>query len=71
MQLLTRTAISDPQPLCRRAAIETLGRFHDPRAVPALTQAYETAAQLPAEVAGPLQTQALAALGETQATRPP
>ena len=37
----------DPQPLCRRAAIQTLGRFHDPRAVPALTQAYETAGQLP------------------------
>ena len=66
MQLLTRTAISDPQPLCRRAAIQALGRFHDPRAVPVLTQAYETAAQLPSEVAGPLQTQALAALGETK-----
>jgi HEAT repeats len=48
VQLLTRTAISDPQPLCRRAAIEALGRFRDPRAVPALSQAYETAGQLPA-----------------------
>ncbi|HEX4591775.1 MAG TPA: HEAT repeat domain-containing protein [Gemmataceae bacterium] len=66
IQLLTRIAISDPQPLCRRAAIQALGRFHDPRSVPALTQAYETAAQLPTEVAGPLQTQTLAALGETK-----
>src|SRR5207248_1293734 len=66
VQILTRAAIADPQPLCRRAAIQALGRFHDPRAAPALTQAYETAAQLPTEVAGPLQTQALAALGETK-----
>jgi hypothetical protein len=66
VQLLTRTAITDPQPLCRRAAIQTLGHFHDPRAVPALAQAYETAAQLSTEVAGPLQTQALSALGETK-----
>ena len=66
VQLLTRTAIADSQPLCRRAAIQALGRFHDPRAVPALSQAYETAGQLSSEIAGPLQTQALAALGETK-----
>jgi HEAT repeat protein len=65
VQLLTRTAISDPQPLCRRAAIQALGRFKDPRAVPAISQAYETATQMPSEVAGALQSQALAALGET------
>ncbi len=66
VQLLTRTAITDPQPLCRRSAIETLGRFRDPRAVPALIQAYESAAQLPSDVAGPLQTITLTALGETK-----
>jgi HEAT repeat protein len=66
VQILTKSAISDSQPLCRRAAIHTLGQFHDPRAVPALEQAYEAAAQLPTEVAGPLQTQALAALGESK-----
>ena len=66
VQILTRTAITDPQPFCRRAAITALGRFRDPRAVPALTQAYETATQLSTEVAGPLQTQALVALGETK-----
>jgi hypothetical protein len=64
--ILTKAAVADPQPLCRRAAIQTLGRFHDQRAVPALTQAYDAAAQLPPEVAGPLQTQTLAALGETR-----
>jgi hypothetical protein len=66
MAMLTKAAVADPQPLCRRAAIQALGRFHDPRAVPALTQAYETAQQLPTEVAGPLQIQALSALGETR-----
>jgi HEAT repeat protein len=66
VQLLTRTAITDPQPLCRRSAIQALGRFRDPRAVPALTQAYETAGQLTSDVAGPLQTLALTALGETK-----
>jgi hypothetical protein len=66
IQILTKSAISDPQPLCRRAAIQKLGQFKDPRAVPALTQAYETAAQLQTDVAGPLQTQVLVALGETK-----
>jgi hypothetical protein len=66
IQLLTRTAITDPQPLCRAAAIRTLGRFRDERAVPALVQAYEGAGQLPSEVAGALQSQALASLGETR-----
>ena len=46
-----------PATACRRAAIQTLGRFRDPRAVPALTQAYETAGQLTPDIAGPLQTQ--------------
>ena len=64
--ILTKAAVADPQPLCRRAAIQALGRFHDPRAVPALTQAYESATQLQTEVAGPIQTQALAALGESR-----
>src|SRR5438270_8175486 len=46
VQILTRAAVADPQPLCRRSAIQALGRFRDPRAVPALMQAYETAGQL-------------------------
>jgi HEAT repeat protein len=66
MTILTRTAVGDPQPLCRGAAIRTLGRFRDPRAVPALVQAYDSAGQLTSEVAGALQSQALAALGETR-----
>jgi hypothetical protein len=66
IQLLTRTAIADPQPLCRRSAVVALGRFRDPRAVPALMQAYETAAQLSSDISAPLQTQVLVALGETK-----
>jgi hypothetical protein len=66
MKLLTTAAVSDPQPLCRGAAIRTLGRFRDPRAVPALVQAYDAAGTLPNEVAGPIQGQALTALGETR-----
>lgn len=63
--LLTRTAVGDPQPLCRGAAIRSLGRFRDPRAVPALIQAYDTAGQLQSDVAAAVQSQALTALGET------
>jgi hypothetical protein len=66
MQILTKAAIGDAQPLCRRAAIQALGRFHDSRAVPALTQAYETAGQLTQDISGPLQTQILVSLGETK-----
>ena len=65
VRLLTTAATGDPQPLCRMAAIQALGRFQDPRAVPALISAYEAAGQLPAEVAGPIQSRALASLGET------
>jgi HEAT repeat protein len=66
VRFLTAAATADPQPLCRMNAIQTLGRFQDPRAVPALVSAYETATQLPAEVAVPIQTRALTSLGETR-----
>ena len=66
VRILTTAATADPQPLCRMAAIQALGRFQDPRAVPALISAYEAAGQLPADVAGAVQSQALASLGETR-----
>jgi hypothetical protein len=65
VRLLTAAAAGDPQPLCRMEAIKALGRFQDPRAVPALVSAYEAAAQMPAEVSGAIRGQALTALGET------
>jgi hypothetical protein len=65
VKILTTTAVGDPQPLCRSAAIQALGRFKDPRVIPALIQAYDAAGQLPNEISGAVQTQALTALGET------
>jgi hypothetical protein len=43
IQLLTTAATSDPSPVVRVAAIETLGRFRDERAVGVLTAAYHQA----------------------------
>src|SRR5581483_5104796 len=66
VRLLTAAAVGDPQPLCRMEAIKALGRFHDPRAVPALVSAYDAAGQMSVEVSGAIQGQALTALGETR-----
>jgi HEAT repeat protein len=66
VQLLTTAAVSDPQPLCRLAAIQTLGTFQDPRAVSALIAAYESAAKLSPETSVAVQCKALSALGETK-----
>lgn len=66
MEILAQSAISDPQPVVRLAAIQTLGRFSDPRAVQVLTGAYESAGQLPSEVSAGVQSAALAALGTSR-----
>ena len=66
LRILTAAATSDPQPLCRMAAIRTLGGFQDPRAVQVLISAHDSAEQLPVEVSAAIQSQALAALGETR-----
>jgi hypothetical protein len=82
MQVLAQAAVSDGQPLCRLAAIHTLGRFSDPRCVQILTSAHEAAAQMPTEVASAVQSAALTSLGQTrqqsaiaflvrEATKPP
>jgi hypothetical protein len=63
LQVLSQSAVSDPQPLCRLAAVQTLGRFSDPRAVQILVAAYEAAPQLPSEVSGAIQCAALTSLG--------
>lgn len=47
--LLTRTAVNDPRPLCRLAALESLGRFKDPRAAQALVDAYYAVTELRAD----------------------
>jgi hypothetical protein len=66
MQMLAQAAVSDVQPLCRLAAIHTLGRFSDPRCVQILTSAHEAATQLPTEVASAVQSAALTSLGQTR-----
>ena len=64
--ILTTAANSEPQPLCRMAAIRTLGTFKDPRAVPALISSFEAADQLTPELAFMVRAQALTALGDTK-----
>ncbi len=66
VQILTQAAISEPQPLCRMAAIRTLGKYQDPRAVPALISAFDGANELSPELAFMVRSQALTALGDTK-----
>jgi hypothetical protein len=82
LKVLTTAAVGEPHPWCRLAAIQTLGKFKDPRAVTALQAAYEQAGLLPAssiqqasynpgtalqpEVMAALRCNALASLGETK-----
>jgi len=66
VKLLIQSATSDPQPLCRLAAISTLQHFKDPRAAPALIDAYERASYFQRdrpEAMETIQEQALQALG--------
>jgi hypothetical protein len=82
LKVLTTAAVSEPHPWCRLAAIQSLGKFKDPRAVTALQVAYDQAGIVPAsavqqasynpgtslqpEVTAALRCNALAALGETK-----
>jgi HEAT repeat protein len=66
MEILTRAAVTEPQPNVRIAAIETLGKFQDPRAVPALTSAYEATNQLAGDAAANVRCLALTSLGQTR-----
>jgi hypothetical protein len=65
LKILATAATSDKQFLCRLAAIESLGRFKDPRAVDHLTNAFYNSGSFPAEMATRIQCQAVTALGET------
>jgi hypothetical protein len=66
IEVLTRAATSETQPCVRIAAIETLGKFQDPRAVTALTGAYEAAGQLTGDAAANVRCLALTSLGKTK-----
>jgi hypothetical protein len=62
--LVTRAA-TDPQALCRLAAINSLRHFKDPRAVEGLKEAYYRAGSFNPETATIIRCQTLDALGET------
>ncbi len=82
IQTLTAAATTERQPLCRLAAIDTLGRFKDARAVQALKDAYYNAGNFAQtatigdgiyaaggpspELINRIQCQALRSLGETK-----
>jgi hypothetical protein len=66
VNLLVRSVTIDTQPLCRLAAISALQDFKDPRAAPALMDAYERASYFQRdrpEAMETIQEQALQALG--------
>jgi len=66
VKLLIQNATNDTQPLCRLAAISTLQHFKDPRAAPALIEAYYRAAYFQRdrpETMETIQEKALQALG--------
>jgi hypothetical protein len=63
--VLNYRAANDPQAPCRMAAIDTLRKFRDPRAVEGLKEAYYRAGSLPPESATVVRMLALGALGET------
>jgi HEAT repeat protein len=65
VSLLVTAAETEKQALCRLAAIEALGQFKDPRAVPALVKAFDSAGSFPPDTATIIRCQALQALGET------
>jgi hypothetical protein len=65
VKILTTAAVHEP-PLCRLAAVESLGHFKDPRAVTALQDAYYAADAFPPDTATMIRCQALTSLGETR-----
>jgi hypothetical protein len=66
LKILTTAASSENQPLCRLAAIQSLGGFKDPRAVEGLTAAFFNAGAFLPETAAMIRSQAVAAMGETR-----
>ncbi|HEY7330727.1 MAG TPA: hypothetical protein VH592_24010 [Gemmataceae bacterium] len=66
VKLLVQSATSDPQPLCRLAAISSLQHFKDPRAAQALMDSYERASYFQRDRPDAMETiqeQSLQALG--------
>lgn len=66
VKILTTAASAENQPLCRLAAIESLGHFKDPRAVEGLSAAFYQANNFAPETTTVIRCKALTALGETK-----
>jgi hypothetical protein len=66
LSILVTSAKSDSQPVCRLAAIGSLGKFKDEHAVQALIDAYYQATVFAPETATMIQCEALTALGQTK-----
>jgi HEAT repeat protein len=68
LKILATAASSEKQPLCRLAAIQSLGHFKDPRAVEGLVNAFYNAGGFGPETITVIRCQALTALGETKSS---
>jgi hypothetical protein len=66
LQIMNQAATTDRQPFVRLAAIQKLGGFEDPRAVPILEDAFYKAGDFAPETATRLQCRVLTAMGETK-----
>jgi hypothetical protein len=65
VKILCTAAATEKQPLCRLAAIQSLGRFKDPRAVEGLKDAFYNASSFAPETTTIIRCQAVTALGQT------
>jgi HEAT repeat protein len=65
VNILNTAAATEKQPLCRLAAIQSLGQFKDPRAVKGLTEAFYNASTFSPETTTIIRCEALTALGNT------
>jgi HEAT repeat protein len=65
LELLGKAAVGDRDSVCRLAAIRTLGKYKDPRAVEILQDAYFKSTTFPPEVNTVLRQAALTSLGQT------
>lgn len=63
--ILVAAATTEKQPLCRLAAIQSLSRFQDPRAVQGLSDAFFNATAFAPDTATVIRCQAVTALGKT------
>jgi HEAT repeat protein len=66
LKILTTAASTEKQPLCRLAAIQSLGRFKDTRAIEGLANAFYAAGTFMPDTATVIRCEALSALGATR-----